>query len=241
MGKDLMRRGNRFTSEDAYIQRVKIKAPRFEYIGGTIKDDYLYVMCRDCGAMFKRTKVVFKPSRSGHITCQNCNSILDNIKKHKRIEERVCLQEEKQQQRLAVRNRICKYCGKPFLSSHNNHTYCSAECRNRYNNKIGEINRRIKIKTNVRDSGISIERLIKRDGCNCWICGKATNKTDYEVRQDGTFVAGPSYPSIDHVQALANGGLHTWSNVRLAHMRCNSLKGNRFTMEEANGQLKLFC
>ena len=150
------------------------------------------------------------------------------------------MQKEKKQQKIDERKRICKYCGKPFLSSRDNHTYCSAECRNRYNNNISSLKKRIKRKTIIRDSGITIERLIKRDGCNCWICGKVTNKADYEIKQNGAFIAGPSYPSIDHVQALSNGGLHTWSNVRLAHKRCNALKGNRLTIEEANGQLLYF-
>lgn len=33
--------------------------------------------------------------------------------------------------------------------------------------------------------------------------------------------------SMEHVVALANGGLHTLENVRLAHKRCNSKKGAR--------------
>jgi len=245
MGRDLMRRGNTFTSEKAYIQRVKTKTPRFEYIGGTIKDDYLYIMCRDCGSMFKRTKQSFRPSESGHIICQHCNSILDDIKKREHIKERTALLEEKREKRcekkLAEHKRICKYCGKEFLSGRNQYTYCSADCRNRYKNRLHELNRRIKIKANIRDSGISIEKLIKRDGCKCWLCGKDVDKTDYCVRHDGTFVAGPNYPSIEHVVALSNGGQHSWNNVKLAHVYCNTLKSNKLVTEEENGQLKLFC
>lgn len=33
--------------------------------------------------------------------------------------------------------------------------------------------------------------------------------------------------SLDHVVALANGGSHTLANVKLAHKRCNSKKGDR--------------
>ena len=37
---------------------------------------------------------------------------------------------------------------------------------------------------------------------------------------------GPLYPSIDHIIAMVNGGGHIWSNVQLAHMMCNSEKGD---------------
>ena len=39
-----------------------------------------------------------------------------------------------------------------------------------------------------------------------------------------TFIADNMYPSIDHVKLLARGGLHEWSNVKLAHRICNSIK-----------------
>ena len=38
--------------------------------------------------------------------------------------------------------------------------------------------------------------------------------------KDGNKV-GPNYPSIDHLIPVARGGLHAWSNVRLAHFKCN--------------------
>ena len=34
-------------------------------------------------------------------------------------------------------------------------------------------------------------------------------------------------PSLDHVVPLSLSGAHTPENVRLAHVRCNTAKGNR--------------
>ena len=60
------------------------------------------------------------------------------------------------------------------------------------------------------------------------------------MREDGTFIAGKNYPSIDHVNALANGGTHTWDNVRLAHCECNRRKSDNLFFEDRKGQLKIF-
>ena len=43
----------------------------------------------------------------------------------------------------------------------------------------------------------------------------------------GVTIVGKQYPSIDHVIPLAKGGLHAWSNVKLAHKGCNEQKGDR--------------
>ena len=55
------------------------------------------------------------------------------------------------------------------------------------------------------------------------------------------FIAGNMYPSIDHVIAVANGGTHEWSNVKLAHRICNSNKNAETVHEAENGQLMLWA
>ena len=54
--------------------------------------------------------------------------------------------------------------------------------------------------------------VLKRDGWNCHICGKAVTQ--------GTL-------SFDHVIPMSKDGPHHESNIRVAHRSCNSRKGNR--------------
>ncbi len=34
-------------------------------------------------------------------------------------------------------------------------------------------------------------------------------------------------PSIDHIVPITRGGTHTWDNAQLAHLLCNTRKGNK--------------
>lgn len=69
------------------------------------------------------------------------------------------------------------------------------------------------------DKSITIEGLIlKYDGI-CQLCGKPVDKFDIKnghIRRN--------YPTLDHIIPLSKGGTHTWDNVQLAHMSCNSGK-----------------
>lgn len=63
-----------------------------------------------------------------------------------------------------------------------------------------------------------------RDGYACGIC-KAP------VAMDAVW-PDPLSPSLDHVVPLARGGVHDPLNVQLAHLGCNSSKGDRLTQAE---------
>lgn len=116
----------------------------------------------------------------------------------------------------------CKRCGSPFISMKSYAKYCCESCRKKQYNYDGYHARRIKEKAAHKEN-ISLEVLYKRDNGTCYICGKLCRYDDYIVR-DGVFIAGDYYPSIDHVVPLAAGGEHSYSNVRLAHRICNSIK-----------------
>ena len=66
---------------------------------------------------------------------------------------------------------------------------------------------------------VSIDVLIRRDRGKCMLCGDPVNLT----AERGTRRA----PSIDHVVPLSLGGEHSYENCQLAHIECNSKKGNR--------------
>lgn len=59
--------------------------------------------------------------------------------------------------------------------------------------------------------------IYERDEWACYLCSEPTTLTD------GT--NGNLAPSLDHVQARANGGDDSPSNLRTAHRSCNSRKG----------------
>jgi len=78
------------------------------------------------------------------------------------------------------------------------------------------------------ESGITIFKLIKRDGGKCLICKKkvlSRNVSGYH-KDNAT---------IGHIVSMANGGSHTWSNIQMECMECNTKKGI-----SNGGQLRLF-
>lgn len=58
-----------------------------------------------------------------------------------------------------------------------------------------------------------------RDRWQCHLCG---NAVDSKLKWPD-----PLSPSLDHLVPLSKGGAHDPANVRLAHVSCNSSKGNR--------------
>lgn len=67
--------------------------------------------------------------------------------------------------------------------------------------------------------GITLKKLVKRDGLTCKLCGE---RCDWDDKQRGA--CGPLYPSLDHIIPMVRGGGHVWSNVQVAHILCNSIK-----------------
>lgn len=55
----------------------------------------------------------------------------------------------------------------------------------------------------------------------CAICGGMCDWNDRIWNGN----CGPTYPSKDHIIPLAKGGTHTWDNMQVAHIICNSEKG----------------
>lgn len=246
MGRDLLRQGNRFATVEAYQERLKIKSSFLECIGvGDGKDGFVYLICNDCGNVFHKSKSKIRPSRTSRLICPFCRKIISDIENKKRKEiatqNKIIKHEELLKRRIEEKHRYCRQCGKEFYSNRYQHFFCSENCRLKFQNKKHDIKRRIKIKSALVDNDISLEKLIKRDKYKCWICGKKVDLNDYEVREDGCFISGPSYPSIDHVMALSNGGLHSWSNVRLAHRICNMKKSDNIFYWDENNQMKMFC
>lgn len=126
-----------------------------------------------------------------------------------------------------VSNRaICSVCGNSFEKHNKTQRYCSPECSRKANKTTSDHIRRIRKQNQTIDKDITLEGLYRRDSGFCYICGMKCSFEDYIVR-GGKKVLGDWYPTIDHIMPLCNGGSHSWSNVKLAHKRCNEVKGTK--------------
>ena len=118
----------------------------------------------------------------------------------------------------------CIECGKEFMTSDRKIKYCSDKCRHKRSNKYNE--KRI-YRNGKPDLSISLSKLYDKYNGVCACCGRVCDWHDVDVREDGTIVAGETYPSIDHIKPISKGGKHTWDNVQLLCRHCNCLKGNK--------------
>lgn len=196
-------------------RRRKVVAERckgFSYVGNyTGSEGTADIQCNTCGAILTRSWITIRHSK---VSCDNCERLKRkaNFKPLRKPPQGVQLS-------LNVSTKQCEECGTMFVSKMGNEKYCS-KCRKRVanRNKDKRINR-----ANVVDRDISLNKLYKRDNGICYICGVRCNFEDHHT-EDGNFIVGPTYPTIEHVFPLSRGGLHSWDNVRLACHACNSKK-----------------
>jgi hypothetical protein len=119
--------------------------------------------------------------------------------------------------------RTCIVCDAPFYVGAGGQVACgSAACAREIQRRGGDKRRALK-------TGAFVERIFRvkvfeRDGWRCHLCGKKVRR-DVRPRH-------PLAPSLDHVIPLSRGGLHEYTNVRCAHLRCNCGKNNRAMNEQ---------
>lgn len=139
---------------------------------------------------------------------------------------------------------VCKECGAEYtlreyiestgIKYYRDSGYCSYECRRKAIRRSGRMSRKIRgVKDNHRqrarkygcvyDPSVTLKKLIERDGLRCAICGGMCDPNDHTWSE----YTGPMSPSIDHIIPMAKGGGHEWDNVQIAHVICNSNKGDR--------------
>lgn len=203
--------------------------PEFEWVDGMVSgSDSIKLRCKQCGNEVIRVGGSIRGNK--RIRCHYCE---ENLKKQKRIEieaARRAAQEEKEKQRFLKKSFVqmafsfCQECGNIFVG---NKKYCSVDCMKRSNNSYKKDKRIRKIKYASIDKDINIQKLYQRDEGICWLCEKACDFNDYHLDEDGNFIVGFNYPSIDHIMPLSKGGQHSWDNVKLAHHYCNTVKSNK--------------
>jgi hypothetical protein len=142
---------------------------------------------------------------------------------------------------------VCKICGKEYtprqymesegLTLFSNVGYCSHACKRKSMNRAQKMSpsrkgrrdshrHRAKKYGVAYDSSITLEKLVARDGLQCAICGGMCDWNDHTWSS----CSGPLHPSIDHVIPMAKGGPHIWENVQVAHVMCNSEKGDKVSV-----------
>lgn len=213
------------------IRTIAERAPMFEYAGGyTGSDGFVDLRCKTCGAVIRKSYVSV---RHGRAQCENCLQIAVEEKakqealRRKIDADRKAWKEAGKKKATQLSFSFCKACGEMFFSERKGVLYCSATCARREHDAIKKDKRIRKIASIIVDKDITVESLYEISNGKCALCGGDCNWGDHVIRDDGTFVVGAMYPSIDHIKPISKGGLHEWSNVQLAHFGCNSKKGNR--------------
>ena len=229
---------------------------RFEVVRETRKDWFL-LRCRECGNEFERFvdlhcktecpechRREVERRETERKTASMRRALVRAFRGVLRVKERE--EREEREREFLDTIHVCKECGKRFTMRElhesnpwnfsDNPTFCCTSCRNRWHRREGRHRRRERGEQKGYGN-VSLLALEKRDNHTCYLCGTKTDRSDYRVDESGNFIAGPSYPSIDHVVPLSKGGTHDMSNVRLACCRCNAIKGNR-DVSEAIAELR---
>lgn len=220
----------------AYVE--SFLSDEFSYVGGFIDCEHkVTIKCNKCGNEFSRSMISIR--HHSKTRCENCNKIArekeieaKRKEKNEREIERAKIAKQKYAERLErmreeraerkeLKKHPCAECGEITTRKR----FCSETCNNRYHNRLKEHKRRAKIRGAYIDKDITLKEVYALDNGICYICN---GLCDWNDKVDGPLciICGNNYPSIDHVIPLAKGGKHEWSNVRLAHRRCNSHKSD---------------
>ena len=111
--------------------------------------------------------------------------------------------------------RTCATCGRLFEPSFSAaRTYCGKRCKP--SGRIaGSVNKRT-----------WVERLGAEDGWSCWLCGEGIDPRRYWP--------DPRAGSVDHVIPVVLGGTDERSNLRLAHLHCNTARRDKPASSDAH-------
>lgn len=193
---------------------IRAKHPNFLYL--ETKDKRIRLRCKKCGTVIERASSTVRRS---NIQCDYCKEQEKNAaellkERIKLIRFFIALKESKNP-------KVCACCGEVFFSEYLLTKYCSKKCKQKVKARGSGCISRAKKYGREYEHGITINSLIDKYGETCQICGKPIDTCD-----NTWGMTGPLYPSIDHILPLAKGGTHTWDNVQLAHIICNSFKSD---------------
>ena len=171
-------------------------------------DSTAWVECVECHTVFKVSMTSIR--HKGWNGCPRCKT--ERIKLQKKVSFKT-LRPMPQGEQKKMYILTCEECGTTFLSFNPRQGFCSNSCKHRKMNRKKD--HRIQ-KDKIIDKDITLLKLFKRDKGICHICG---GLCDYNADTNSN-----EYPSIDHIQAVSQGGEHSWDNIKLAHRGCNSMR-----------------
>lgn len=250
-----------------YIKRFNKKFPQFDYVSGYESlDSTITVRCKVCGHVQERhansksfrcdgcaeaerevrqkQKQEEKRNRKRKESeyTDRCCEVCGLLFTRKGNAQKYCSDEcfNKANNIKQAKAKECIECGKMFDTYHDGNICCSDKCRRKRTNRLFHVSKDERLKKNGKpDYSITLEKLIMRDNNTCYICGKKCDSNDFIITDEGYFIAGERYPSIDHVFPIAKGGKHRWNNIKLAHMRCNVMKRDKIITENKHRQLSV--
>lgn len=240
--------------------KAVLESKGFVYCGGyTDRDGKVEIACKACGSKFMncvdtvRHGVVICPAcERERVLARRAERKAESVKRQKELEakwaeQRRQTQIRKQRERDAKLDKVyvCKVCGKEYtprqymasegLRFFSNPGYCSHECNRKAMNrakkmapsgKTGHYYERARKYGVEYIPGITLKKVVARYGLRCAICGGMCDWNDHTWSS----CSGPLYPSVDHIIPMAKGGPHIWENVQVAHLMCNSEKGDKVSV-----------
>lgn len=232
--------------EKEFACKMEESVAGFIYVRGyTNTSSPMFIKCKKCKSETVRSAIAIRKAiREGReIRCSTCvesNKIIDakREQKSKELYKRIVNSVVKHKTSLKqVHINECKECGILHGSNRKNALYCSDVCRNRNANKRKEIKSRLRMsraKDNGSfDSSISLVKLYEKHKGVCYICETICSWDDHIITNEGHFIVSGKYPSVEHIQPLSKGGTHSWDNVELACMKCNTEKSNKLFSEDS--------
>jgi len=167
--------------------------------------------CQRCGRAF----LVLGASDPSRYCSRDCVVEARQAARHPKVPCKVCGSMYRMKR---IRRKPQLTCGKQRCASAYKVRYATAEERREARRQQGDIQSGIR-RARAKAAGwerISRQAIIERDGLRCGVCRKPidpTNKTWHKRL------------SLDHIVPISQGGGHTFSNLRLAHLGCNVRRG----------------
>ncbi len=188
--------------------------------------------CRECNREYKRQQRRKKAEREGRRSPDEWNAYVARQQEAKRAEkaDRAARWAQKQQAWAAAR--AARDAMTPAQRAEVKRQAIARQVereRERYNTDpaFQAYRKALKIRRKRAERAavvvpVNRELVAERDGWKCGICGDAVTRATW---------------SLDHIVPLSKGGAHTYENVVIAHLSCNSSKGNRIVGHQVSAGL----